>query len=159
MPWTKSCDIFKLNTSPSVNTTNTDTKAIYSHIYLILYQFVGDTNKKNGLETQFFLDTAFEKNNTLAVSGEKLELLGQTIFKISFDIAGNYQVNVSAWVSTKDGCKPNLLRMDFIENSVRSIDICSPKNDLTKFPVVSLMLSRNQTESYPCVSSYKNCNS
>ena len=43
--------------SPSVNITNTDTKAIYSHIYLNLYQSVGDTNKKNGLETECLLDT------------------------------------------------------------------------------------------------------
>ena len=105
-----------------MSTANTDTKATYLHIYLNLYQSVGDTNKNNGFETQHLLDTESSssiinyritypelcktqnleleksKNNTLAVNGEKLKLLGQTTFKTFFDIAGSYQVNVTTWV-------------------------------------------------------------
>ena len=45
--------------------------------------------------------------------------------------------------------------MDFVENSVRSIDISLPKIGLTNFPGVSVILSRYQTKSYPYVSSYQ----
>ena len=95
------------------------------------------------------------KNHTLAVNGEKLKLLGQITFKTSFDIEGKYQVEVTAWVSVKDGCKPNLLRMDFLESTVKSIDISTPKIDLKTYPEVAVKLSRYQTKSYPYVSSYK----
>ena len=70
------------------------------------------------------------KNHTLAVNGEKLKLLGQITFKTSFDIEGKYQVEVTTWVSAKDGCKPNLLGMDFLESTVKSIDLTTPKIDL-----------------------------
>ena len=66
------------------------------------------------------------KNYTLAVNGEKLKLLGQITFT-SFDIEGKYQVEVTAWVSAKDGCKPNLLGMDFLESTVKSINISTEK--------------------------------
>ena len=83
----------------------------------------------------------------------KLKLLGQITFKTSFDIEGKYQVEVTAWVSAKDGCKPNLLGMDFLESTVKSIDISTPKIDLKTYPEVAVKLSRYQTKSY--VSSYK----
>ena len=95
------------------------------------------------------------KNHTLAVNGEKLKLLGQITFKTSFDMEGKYQVEVIAWVSAKDGCKPNFLGMDFLESTVKSIDISTPKIDLKTYPEVAVKLSRNQTKSYPYVSSYK----
>ena len=95
------------------------------------------------------------KNHTLAVSGEKLKPLGQITFKTSFDIAGKYQVEVTAWVSAKDGCKPNLLGMDFFESNVKSIDISTPKIDLKTYPEVAFKLFRYQTKSYPYVSFYK----
>ena len=143
-----------------------------------LYQSVGDKNKNNGLETQFLLDTGASssiinyhtylelcklqhiemkasKNHTLAVNGEKLKLLGQITFKTSFDIEGKYQVEVTTWVSAKDGCKPNLLGMDFLESTVKSIDLTAPKIDLKTYPEVAVTLSRYQTKSYPYISSYK----
>ena len=95
------------------------------------------------------------KNHTLAVNGEKLKLLGQITFKTSFDIEGKYQVEVTAWVSAKDGCKPNLLGMDFLESTVKSIDLTNPKIDLKTYPEVAVTLSRYQTKSYPYISSYK----
>ena len=95
------------------------------------------------------------KNHTLAVNGEKLKLLGQITFKTSFDIEGRYQVEITAWVSAKDGCKPNLLGMEFLESTVKSIDISTPKIDLKTYPEVAVKLSRYQTKSYPYVSSYK----
>ena len=95
------------------------------------------------------------KNHTLAVNGEKLKLLGQIFFKTSFDIEGKYQVEVTTWVSAKDGCKPNLLGMDFLESTVKSIDISTPKIDLKTYPEVAVTLSRYQTKSYPYISSYK----
>ena len=95
------------------------------------------------------------KNHTLAVNGEKLKLLGQITFKTSFDIEGKYQVEVTAWVSAKDGCKPNLLGMDFLESTVKSIDLTTPKIDLKTYPEVAVTLSRYQTKSYPYISFYK----
>ena len=95
------------------------------------------------------------KNHTLAVKVEKLKLLGQITFKIFFDIEGKYQVEVTAWVSAKDGCKPNLLGMDFLESTVKSTDISTPKIDLKTYPEVAVKLSRYQTKSYPYVNSYK----
>ena len=156
----------------------TDNKANYSHIYINLYQSVGDKNKNNGFETQFLLDTGASssiinnhtylelcklqhiemkasKNHTLAVNGEKLKLLGQITFKTSFDIEGKYHVEVTTWVSAKDGCKPNLLGMDFLESTVKSIDLTTPKIDLKTYPEVAVTLSRYQTKSYPYISSYK----
>ena len=153
-----------------MNTTNS--KASFSHIYINLYQSVGDKNKNNGLETQFLLDTGASssifnyhtytelcktqhiemkasKNHTLAVNGEKLKLLGQKTFKTSFDIEGKYQVEITAWVSAKDGCKPNLLGMDFLESTVKSIDISTPKIDLKTYPEVAVKLSRYQNQKLP----------
>ena len=95
------------------------------------------------------------KNHTLAVNSEKLKLLGQITLKTSFDIEGKYQVEVTAWVSAKDGCQPNLLGTDFLESTVKSIDISTPKIDLKTYPEVAVKLSRYQTKSYPYVSSYK----
>ena len=95
------------------------------------------------------------KNHTLAVNGEKLKLLGQITFNTSFDIEGKYQVEVTTWVSAKDGCKPNLLGTDFLESTVKSIDLTTPKIDLKTYPEVAVTLSRYQTKSYPYISSYK----
>ena len=95
------------------------------------------------------------KNHTLVVNGEKLKLLGRITFKTSFDIEGKYRVGVTAWVSAKDGCKPNLLGMDFLESTVKSIDISTPKIDWKTYPEVAVKLSRYQTKSYPYVCSYK----
>ena len=95
------------------------------------------------------------RNHTLAVNGEKLKLLGQIPFETSFDIEGKYQVEVSALVSAKDGCKPNLLGMDFHESTVKSNDLTTPKVDLKTYPEVVVTLSRYQTKSYPYISSYK----
>ena len=95
------------------------------------------------------------KNHNLAVMGEKLKLLGQITFKTSFDIEGKCQVEVTAWVSAKDGCKANLLGMDFLQSTVNSIDISTPTIDLRTYPEVAVKLSRYQTNSYPYVSSYK----
>ena len=95
------------------------------------------------------------KNHTLAVNGEKLKLLGQITFKTSFDIEGKYQIEVTAWVSAKDVCKPILLGMDFLESTVKSIDISTPKIDLKIYPEVALKLSTYQTKSYPYFISYK----
>ena len=95
------------------------------------------------------------KNLTLAVNGEKLKLLGQITFKTSFDNEGKYQVEVTTWVLAKDGCKPNLLGMDFLESTVKSIDLTTPKIDLRTYPEVAVTLSRYQTKSYPYISSYK----
>ena len=64
-------------------------------------------------------------------------------------------MKVTAWFSGKDGCKPNLLGMDFLESTVKSIDISTPKIDLKMYPEVAVKLSRYQTRSYPYVSSYK----
>ena len=60
--------------------------------------------------------------NTLAVNGEKLKLLGYVKIKTCFDIVGRYQTELKAWVSAKDGCKPNILGMDFMNNSAKLID-------------------------------------
>ena len=95
------------------------------------------------------------KNHTLAVNGEKLKLLGQISFKTSFDIEGKYQVEVTALVSAKDGCQPNLLGMDFLESTVKSIDLTTPKIDLKTYPEVAVTISRYQTKSYQYISSYK----
>ena len=95
------------------------------------------------------------KNHTLAFNGEKLKLIGQITFKTFFDIEGKYQVEVTAWVSAKDGCKPNLLGMEFLESTVKSNDISTPKIDIKTYPEVVVKLSRYQTKSYPYVSSYK----
>ena len=93
--------------------------------------------------------------NTLAVNGEKLKLLGYVKIKTCFDIEGRYQTELKAWVSAKDGCKPNILGMDFMNNSTKLIDIESPKIELKNFPGVSIALSKYQTKCYPYVSVYK----
>ena len=95
------------------------------------------------------------KNHDLAVNGEKLKVLGPITFKTSFDIEGKNQVEVTAWVSAKDGCKPKLLGMDFLESTVKSIDLTTPKIDLKTYPEVAVKLSRYQTKSYPYIGSYK----
>ena len=66
------------------------------------------------------------KNYILAVNGEKLKLLGQLTFETSFDIEGKYQVEITAWVSTKDGCKPNMLGVDVLGSTEKSTDISTP---------------------------------
>ena len=95
------------------------------------------------------------KNHTLAVIGEKLKLLVQITFETSFDIEGKYQVEVTAWVSAKDGCKPNFLGMDFLKSTLNSIDISTPKINLRTYPEVAVKLSRYQTKSHRYVISYK----
>ena len=89
------------------------------------------------------------KNHTLAVNGEKLKVLCQITFKTSVNIEGKYQVELTACASAKNGCNSNLLRMDFLESTVKSIDISTPKIDLKAYPDVDVKLSRYQTKSSP----------
>ena len=95
------------------------------------------------------------KNHTPVVNVGKLKLLCQITFKTFFDIEGKYRVEVISWVSTKDGCKPNLLGMDFLESTEKSIDINTSKIDLKTHPEVAVKSSRYKTKSYPYVSSTK----
>ena len=83
----------------------------------------------------------------------KLKLLEQTKSKFSFDITGKYHVDVTAWISAKNRCKQNLLGMDFIENTLNSIDTSAPKIDLKIFPGFAVF--RFQTKSYPHNSAFK----
>ena len=46
--------------------------------------------------------------------------------------------------------------MDFLESTVKSIDVSTRKIDLKTYPEVAVKLSRYQTKSYLYVSSYKN---
>ena len=109
-----------------------------SHIYINLYQHtVGDIKKHSGQETQFLLDTGAtcsiinyrtfkelfflqkvklheRESRTVAVNGQKLKLLGYIEITSSFDIEGSYNIDHHLWVSAKDGCKVNILGMDFL---------------------------------------------
>ena len=49
----------------------------------------------------------------------------------------------------KNGCKPKLVGIDFIENTVINIVVSGPKIDLKILPGNSVLLSRIQTKSYP----------
>ena len=64
-------------------------------------------------------------------------------------------MDVTAWVSAKDGCKPNLLGMDFLESTVKFLDISTPNIDLKTYHEVAVKLSSYQTKSYTYVISYK----
>ena len=93
------------------------------------------------------------KNHTLAVNGEKLKVLCQTTFKTSVNIEGKYQVEFTACASAKNGSNSNLLRMDLLESTLKSMDIRTPKIDLKAYTDVDVKLSRYQTKSFPYFSS------
>ena len=149
-------------------------------MYINLYQhLVGDKNKNNGLETQFLVDTGATcsllnydtyleyakiqkltltkaQSKTFAVNGQKLKFLGYKNFNASFDSKGDYFVKIRAWVAAKDGCKLNILGMDFLSNSTKSIDFSTPKLELKMYPGVLIAISNIKSKSYPFISSYQN---
>ena len=67
---------------------------------------------------------------TVAVNGEKIKLSGYTNFEANFDIQGDYLIKIKAWVSAKNGCKLNILRMNFVFKTTKSIEFSTPKSEL-----------------------------
>ena len=139
---------------------------------------VGDSNKHNGFETQFLVDTGATcslinidflqelkslidvkliefKQKTIAVNGERLKLLGYIHVPISFDIEGEYYTDFKTWVSEKNGCELNILGMDFLKFATKSIGIRTPKMKLKIYPNISITLSKYQTKSYRFVSKFE----
>ena len=139
---------------------------------------VGDSNKHNGFELQFLVDTGAtcslinfdflqelkslidvklieSKQKTIAVNGERLKLLGYIHVPISFDIEGKYYSDLKTWVSEKNGCELNILGMDFLIFATKSIEFTTPKMNLKIYPNVSITLSKYQTKSYPFVSKFE----
>ena len=113
-------------------------------MFFNLYQHPVE-DKNNTLESQFLVDTGatcsllnydthFEcakihkltltkaQSKTFAVNGQKIKLLGYTNFNASFDSKSDYVVKVRAWVAAMDGCKLNIVGMDFLSKSTKSID-------------------------------------
>ena len=56
----------------------------------------------------------------------------------------------------KDGCKLNILGMDFLSNSTKSIDFSTRKLELKMYPGVSVAISNIKSKNYPFISSYQN---
>ena len=139
---------------------------------------VGDSNKHNGFESQFLVDIEAtcslinfdflqelksligiklieSKQKTIAVNGERLNLLGYIHVPISFDIEGKYYRDLKTLVSEKNGCELNILGMDFLNFATKSIEFTTLKLNLKKYPNVSITLSKYQTRSYPFVSKFE----
>ena len=110
----------------------------------------GDSNKHNGFESQFLVDTGAtcslinfdllqrikslidvklieSKQKTIAVNGERLKLLGYIYVPISFAIEGKYYTDLKTWVSLKNGCELNIPGMDFLNFATKSIEFTTPK--------------------------------
>ena len=113
--------------------------------------------KNNGLETQFLLDTgatcslinfdSYEqyckiqplqlnesRSNTVAVSREKLKLLGYTNFDSTFSTNTDNPVKIKAWISAENGCDLNVLGMNFISHNINSIKTPNLNLELKKHP-------------------------
>ena len=146
--------------------------------YGLYLHAVGDSNKHNGFESQFLVDTGAtcalknfdflqelkslidvklieSKQKTIAVNGERLKLLGYIHVPISFDIEGRYYTDLKTWVSEKNGCELNILGMDFLNFATKSIEFTTPEMNLKLYPNVSITLSKYQTKGYPFVSKFE----
>ena len=67
------------------------------------------------------LQLNYSRSNTVAVPGEKLKIIGYTVFDDAFGNNIEHSEKRETWVSAKDGWNPNKLVKDFISQIIETI--------------------------------------
>ena len=68
------------------------------------------------------------RSNTIAVPGEKLKIIGYTVFDNAFGNNIEHSEKKETWVSAKFGCDQNKLVKDFISQIIETIFFFSVLN-------------------------------
>ena len=128
------------------------------HFFIELFQYtVGDTNKNNGLSTQFLIDTGATCSNIncdtfteikkiqpivvmplekspLAANGHAMPMKGKIVIQSAFDVDYFFVIEDTVYVSDPPEARMNILGMDFLAKFGKFINLRNPMLNLTVFP-------------------------
>ena len=114
------------------------------HFFIELFQYaVGDTNKNNGLSTQFLIDTGamcsisncdtfteIEKiqplvvmpleKSPLAANGHAMPMKGKVVIQSAFDVEYSCVIEHTVYVSDSPEARMNILGIDFLAKFLTS---------------------------------------
>ena len=128
------------------------------HFFIELFQYaVGDTNKNNGLNTQFLIDTGvtcsiincdtfteiekiqplvvmpLEKSH-LAANRQAMPMKGKIVIQSAFDVDSFFVFEHTVFVSESPEARMNIVGMDFLAQFGKFINLRNPMLNLTVFP-------------------------
>ena len=142
------------------------------HFFIELFQYaVGDTNKINGLSTQFLIDTGatysiincdtfteIEKiqplvvmpleKSPLAANGHAMPMKGKVVIQSAFDVEYSGVIEHTVYVSDSPEARMNILGMDFLAKFGK-FNLRNPMLILTVFPGKCVKLSPYLDEPFP----------
>ena len=143
------------------------------HFFIELFQYaVGDTNKNNGLSTQFLIDTGatcsiincdtfteIEKiqplvvmpleNSPLAANGHAMPMKEKVVIQSAFDVEYSCVIEHTVYVSDSPEARMNILGMDFLAKFAEFINLRNPMLILTVFPGKCVKLSPYLDKPFP----------
>ena len=143
------------------------------HFFIELFQYaVGDTNKNNGLSTQFLIDTGatcsiinchtfteIEKiqplvvmpleKSPLAANGHAMPMKGKVVIQSAFDVEYSCVIEHTVYVSDSPEARMNILGMDFLAKFGEFINLRNPMLILTVFPGKCVKLSPYLDKPFP----------
>ena len=144
-----------------------------ANIFFELFQYaVGDTNKNNGLSTQFLIDTGatcsiincdtfteIEKiqplvvmpleKSPLAANGHAMPMKGKVVIQSAFDVEYSCVIEHTVYVSDSTEAQMKILGMDFLAKFGEFINLRNPMLILTVFPGKCVKLSPYLDISFP----------
>ena len=143
------------------------------HFFIELFQYaVGDTNKNNGLSTQFLIDTGatcsiincdtfteIEKiqplvvmpleKSPLAANGHAMPMKRKVVIQSAFDVEYFCVIEHTVYVSDSSEARMNILGMDFLAKFGEFINLRNPMLILTVFPGKCVKLSPYLDKPFP----------
>ena len=143
------------------------------HFFIESFQYaVGDTNKNNGLSTQFLIDTGatcsiincdtfteIEKiqplvvmpleKSPLAANGHAMPMKGKVVIQSAFDVEYSCVIEHTVYVSDSPEARMNILGMDFLAKFGEFINLRNPMLILTVFPGKCVKLSPYLDKPFP----------
>ena len=159
---------FKLLRSPSYTISQSKNSRLSFNFF---YFAAGDTQKDNGLEIDFMLDTEASsliinykifweichtqhpitvKRNTTQTktySGHVVPMIGFATLIVSYDPDGQISFPFTVWITKKKTL--NLLSVDFCQKQVSGIHFDLPRNALKEPPNTLCYGTLHQNKSYP----------
>ena len=143
------------------------------HFFIDIFQYsVGDTNKNNGLSTQFLIDTGatcsiincdtfteIEKiqplvvmpleKSPLAANGHAMPMKGKVVSQSAFDVEYSCVIEHTVYVSDSPEARMNILGMEFLAKLGAFINLRNPMLILTVFPGKCVKLSPYLDKPFP----------
>ena len=143
------------------------------HFFIELFQYaVGDTNKNNGLSTQFLIDTGATcsiincdtfteikkiqplvvmplEKSPLDANGHAMPMKGKVVIQFAFDVEYSCVIEHTVYVSDSPEARMNFLGIDFIANFGELINLRNPMLILTVFPGKCVKLSTYLDKPFP----------